>query len=89
MYDIHAHILPGVDDGPDSMEASVEMARAAVENGTHVMLATPHRKDVTERWSVGHIVGLVDELNARVRAERLDFRLLLGMENHLDTALPA
>ncbi|MCI0770292.1 MAG: tyrosine protein phosphatase [Chloroflexi bacterium] len=89
MYDIHAHILPGVDDGPDSMEASVEMARAAVENGTHVMLATPHRKDVTERWSVGHIVGLVDELNARARAERLDFRLLLGMENHLDTALPA
>jgi len=88
LYDLHAHILPGVDDGPASMDVSLEIARAAAKNGTQVMLATPHRKDVTEDWSVDHIRSLVDELNALVQAEGLDFRLLLGMENHLDADLP-
>ena len=36
MYDLHAHILPGVDDGPKTLEDAVEMARAAVEHGTKV-----------------------------------------------------
>ena len=89
MYDIHAHILPGVDDGPSSMDESLEIARAAANRGTHVMLATPHRKDVTENWSVGHIGRLLAELNAQVQAEGLDLQVLLGMENHLDADLPA
>jgi protein-tyrosine phosphatase len=89
VYDIHAHILPGVDDGPSSMDESMEVARAAAKSGTRVMLATPHRKDVTELSSVERIRSLVDELNSQVLAEGLDFRLLVGMENHLDAKLAA
>jgi protein-tyrosine phosphatase len=40
--DIHFHILPGVDDGPSSMEESVALAAAAVADGTRVVVATPH-----------------------------------------------
>ena len=42
MIDIHAHILPGVDDGAEDMQDTLEMARMAVENGIMVMVATPH-----------------------------------------------
>lgn len=42
MIDIHTHILPGVDDGSDSMEESLEMAYLAAECGTQVITATPH-----------------------------------------------
>ncbi|TSA12361.1 MAG: tyrosine protein phosphatase, partial [Deltaproteobacteria bacterium] len=42
MIDIHAHILPGVDDGAKNWEQSLEMARMAVEDGITVMVATPH-----------------------------------------------
>jgi protein-tyrosine phosphatase len=42
MIDIHAHILPGVDDGAKSWGESLEMARMAVNDGTRVMVATPH-----------------------------------------------
>ena len=42
MIDIHAHILPGVDDGAKNWEQSLEMARLAVEDGITVMVATPH-----------------------------------------------
>ena len=41
MIDLHSHILPGVDDGPPTMEGSLELARAAVAAGTRTILATP------------------------------------------------
>ncbi len=42
MIDIHAHILPGVDDGAKTWEESLEMAQMAVKDGIRVMVATPH-----------------------------------------------
>jgi protein-tyrosine phosphatase len=40
--DIHFHLLPGVDDGPATMEESVALAAAAVEDGSSTVVATPH-----------------------------------------------
>ena len=45
MIDLHSHILPGVDDGPRTLEGSLELARAAVADGTRTILATPHVND--------------------------------------------
>jgi protein-tyrosine phosphatase len=45
VIDLHSHILPGVDDGPATMEGSLELARAAVAAGTRTILATPHIND--------------------------------------------
>ena len=42
MIDIHAHILPGIDDGAADMNNALEMASLAVESGVTVMVATPH-----------------------------------------------
>lgn len=42
MIDIHAHILPGLDDGAANMYTSLEMAALAVESGVEVIVATPH-----------------------------------------------
>ena len=88
MYDLHAHILPGVDDGARTREETLMMARVAAEHGTKVILATPHRRDVTQRSSVAHIRELVDDTNGRLRQEGLELSILLGMENHLDIDLP-
>jgi len=42
MIDIHCHILPGVDDGADSMETALGMARDAANSGVRAIIATPH-----------------------------------------------
>lgn len=42
MIDLHSHLLPGIDDGPASLEDSVRMARAAWEVGMRAMVCTPH-----------------------------------------------
>ena len=57
--DLHFHLLPAVDDGPDDMDASLELAQRAVADGTRTIVATPHvRADL----------GLTDavEIHARV-----------------------
>ena len=89
MYDLHAHILPGVDDGAVTPEDTLAMSRVAAETGTKVVLATPHRKDVTENWSVAYLRKLIADMSAQNRDHSIELSLVLGMENHLDTDLPA
>ena len=50
--DIHFHLLPGVDDGPATLADSIDLARAAVRDGTGTIVATAHvRSDfVTDVW---------------------------------------
>lgn len=42
MVDIHCHILPGVDDGADSLDAACRMAAIAAHCGVDTIVATPH-----------------------------------------------
>ena len=42
MIDIHSHIVPGVDDGAQTFEQSVEMLEMAIAAGTKEIVATPH-----------------------------------------------
>lgn len=42
MIDLHNHFLPGIDDGADTVEMAVAMARLAVASGTTHLVCTPH-----------------------------------------------
>ena len=88
MYDLHSHILPGVDDGARTLEDALEMARSAVEHGTKVMVATPHRKDVIESFSVQQIQEHLAVLKGELDQNGVDLEILLGMETHLELELP-
>lgn len=88
MYDLHSHILPGVDDGPENLEDAVEMARVAAGLGTTAMVATPHRKDVTERHSVHDVRERLGAFNMELEERGIVLEILMGMENHLDMELP-
>ena len=45
MIDLHCHILPGVDDGAQTIEDSLDMARYAVKQGITHILCTPHHNN--------------------------------------------
>lgn len=49
--DIHSHILPGVDDGSRTMDESVNMLRAAYDQGIRTMYATPHYGTGKEKYT--------------------------------------
>ncbi|GKT11815.1 MAG: protein-tyrosine phosphatase [Thiomicrorhabdus sp.] len=42
MYDLHNHLLPGIDDGAPDLEVSIALAKMAVEDGITHMVCTPH-----------------------------------------------
>jgi len=80
--DVHAHFLPAVDDGPATLEGSLDAVHTAVEGGTSVAFATPHvsrampftaerREELAERHAL-----LVDAIDR----ERLPLDLRLGYE---------
>jgi protein-tyrosine phosphatase len=45
LVDIHCHLLPGLDDGPDSLAESLQMAEMAIADGITHVIATPHASD--------------------------------------------
>jgi protein-tyrosine phosphatase len=45
LIDLHSHILHGIDDGARTLEDSLEIAKAAVSDGTTVIAGTPHVRD--------------------------------------------
>lgn len=80
VIDLHCHVLPGIDDGPATMEESVALARAAAAQGTRTIVATPH---VT--WDHPHntapaITALVRETNAALAAAGVPVDVLPGGE---------
>ena len=79
MIDLHCHVLPGIDDGPASIEGSVELARSAVAAGIATLVATPHVNARTPN-DPDTIAHLVDVVNARLAAEEIELTVLPGAE---------
>ena len=80
LYDIHCHILPGVDDGAKDMDIALSMIEKEVEAGVETIILTPHfRKEMFEPsmddiWN-GY-EALVDE------TRHMNVQLYLGCEFH-------
>jgi protein-tyrosine phosphatase len=79
VIDLHCHVLPGIDDGPATIEASVALARAASLAGTRTLVATPH---VNWRYhNTAETIGrAVAELNRRLQADSVPVEVLAGAE---------
>jgi protein-tyrosine phosphatase len=91
MIDLHCHVLPGIDDGPETIEGSLAIARAAHEAGIETLVATPHVNARTPN-DAHTIATRVRELNARLREERVEVEILPGAEiaiTHLGEIEPA
>ena len=82
MIDIHAHILPQVDDGSPSPECSLEMARLAVESGVTAMIATPHCNlpGSGEPLWADTLMRCAQELSCVLEEREIPLRLYAGME---------
>ena len=73
MIDLHCHVLPGIDDGPETIEGSVALARSALAAGIGTLVATPHVNARTPNDSAT-IARLVNDVNARLAASRSSSR---------------
>lgn len=83
MIDLHCHILPGLDDGAQTMEDSLDMARTAAGDGIHTIAATPH----ADKWGANpdeeDLERQVAQLQEALDAKGVPIRVVPGLENHL------
>jgi protein-tyrosine phosphatase len=79
MIDLHAHILPELDDGPPTIGDALEMARAAVAAGTKAIATTSH---IGYHYTVApdEITRARAALAERFAAEGIALELLAGGE---------
>jgi protein-tyrosine phosphatase len=79
VIDLHTHILPGIDDGPETIEESLDLARAAFAAGTRTLVATPH---INRAYDVDppRVREAADRLRDRLLQEGIELELLAGGE---------
>jgi len=83
MIDTHCHILPGVDDGPRSMEGALRMAMAAVDEGMQTVIATPHHATARYSNTARKIRRRVALLNQKLKKNGIPLQVLPGQEFRL------
>ncbi|MBQ6591493.1 MAG: hypothetical protein IJJ24_11160 [Solobacterium sp.] len=81
MIDIHTHVLPGIDDGSESMEMSLALIASALEGGTEAIIATPHcYRGVFDNYAGEELQKRWDALHRAVRRAGIPMHLYQGME---------
>jgi len=83
MIDTHCHILPNCDDGPKTSEGSLRMAQAAVKQGIHTIIATPHHGTRNYSNTAEQIQGRVKMLNQELQRLQIPVKVLPGQEYRL------
>ncbi|MBL8304617.1 MAG: capsular biosynthesis protein [Ideonella sp.] len=83
MIDLHTHILPAIDDGSDSLETSLAMARIAVEDGITVMACTPHIYPGLYMNDSPGIHAERNKLQGALDTYRIPLKLVVGADAHL------
>lgn len=82
--DMHSHILPGIDDGSDSIETSIELIKGLKDLGYSRLIATPHIMWDMYRNTPDIIRRKLDEVRTAVQKEGIDIQIDAAAEYFLD-----
>jgi protein-tyrosine phosphatase len=83
MVDIHSHILPGIDDGAQTIDEAIKMAQAAVEDGITHLYATPHHRNGKYENEKSEIMHEVNLFNMELIKRGIPLQVLPGQESRL------
>ncbi|MEM7774269.1 MAG: CpsB/CapC family capsule biosynthesis tyrosine phosphatase [Pseudomonadota bacterium] len=83
MFDLHCHILPGLDDGASSLSVALDMARRQVDQGVEVVACTPHILPGVYANSGSEIVPAVSRFQEHLGDAGIPLQLVSGADNHI------
>jgi len=89
MIDLHCHILPGIDDGPQTIEESINMLKIAASEGISIIAATHHFID-EEHTPLSYLAELekgLMKLQPAIEELRANIRILRGAEVYISPFL--
>jgi len=71
LFDIHTHLIPNVDDGADSIEETLRLARAAVEEGVSHTILTPHHNRYWVTNEKDEVIQLTNKVEKAIQKEAI------------------
>ena len=80
MIDLHCHVLPGVDDGPATVQEAIQLARGASADGITTIVATPHVDASHPEVRSARVRGAVAELRSALAGARVAVAIEAGAE---------
>lgn len=82
MYDLHCHLLPGVDDGPATWEETFALARCLVEEGVTTVAATPHSYGTRRNrpYDPAYVKQIVEQARTSFREQGIPLAVIAGTE---------
>lgn len=88
MIDLHCHIIPGVDDGAQAINESLQIAHQLYKAGFKTIFATPHVLEGRDYLTPQEILHGVDKVNSAIQEEGLDLQIIPGAECYIFPDLP-
>ncbi len=85
IIDIHAHVLPKVDDGARSLKEGCKLLKTAASQGVTAVIATPH---YSRRRQMYGLEELAESLQHEIQKEYPEFAVYLGQETYYHEELP-
>ena len=85
--DYHCHILPGIDDGAETLESALLMARLFHKAGYREIYCTSHLIKGRYEASSSEILDARNQLQSELDREQINIKLLLGREHYIDEFL--
>jgi protein-tyrosine phosphatase len=94
MIDVHCHLLPGIDDGAQTLDDSIELINLAIADGITHIVATPHihpgrfnNNTASIATAYRQVMRWVKQTNAPIKLStaaevRISIELLQMLEHH-------
>ncbi|HWI66396.1 MAG TPA: CpsB/CapC family capsule biosynthesis tyrosine phosphatase [Symbiobacteriaceae bacterium] len=83
MIDLHAHVLPGIDDGPATLTEAIALLAAMEEQGVHTVITGAHTLDGKYNATREAVLVATELVNAELRRAGHTIAVLPGMELYL------
>jgi protein-tyrosine phosphatase len=83
MFDLHSHLLPGIDDGSSDYSMSLDMARAYLNQGVECVACTPHILPGLYHNTGTQIKEAVAALEVKLGEAEIALKLVAGADNHI------
>jgi protein-tyrosine phosphatase len=84
VIDLHCHLLPGIDDGPEDLATALSLARHAVAAGIVTSVVTPHMHPGRYDNRADNIRNAAQQFQQVLDAEGISLRILCAAEVRLD-----
>ncbi|WDF56320.1 tyrosine-protein phosphatase [Mucilaginibacter sp. KACC 22063] len=84
VVDMHSHVLPGIDDGAETVEDSIVLIRKMMELGIKKIIATPHVMIDYYRNTPESVNGALNLLKEKLKQEQISIDVFAAAEHYFD-----